>query len=169
MPLGVVIPVIDPSEMELNLDVHIPDDFLSLKGFDSALQAAMRDMANEARDFWVTQAGQRLKSTRSEYQQAVSVDTVGDTGFSLKLSGGFLPYALELGMPAYDMNVKRGQIVPLNVDRQVVFSNPKVYRTGTGEPWKHPGFEGLHLADAVAEELTNVIIPKYIQKVIEEL
>jgi hypothetical protein len=164
-----IVPVATPVDMSYTLEVIVPEDFLALGDFDNAMSAAMRDMANEARDFWVSEAGRRLKSTRSEYQQAISVGDVGDLSFSVKLSGGPLPYALEVGAQPYLMNIKRGQIVPLNVDRQQVFSNPKVFRTGSGDPWQHPGFPGMNIAAAVQEEIENNIVPKHINKALGKI
>jgi hypothetical protein len=154
---------------DISIEINIPEDFLSLSGFETALEEAIRASAIEARDFWVSEAGRRLKSSRAQYQQAISLDTVTKEAFTLKFSGGFLPYAMEVGVPGFDMNVRRGQIVPLNVDRQQPFTNPTVFRTGTGEPWKHPGFPGLNIVQDVLEELTNVILPKHINKALEEL
>lgn len=159
----------DFSDTSISVSVDVPPDFLSMTGFDTALKAAMNAMANEARDFWVTAAGQRLKSSRVEYQQAIRVGVVDDHSFVIELSGGFLPYALEVGTPPYDMNIARGQVAPLNVNRQTPFLNPTVFRRGTGEAWKHPGFPGFNMAQDVVRELREVILPKYISKIVEEL
>ena len=66
------------------------------------------------------------------------------------------------------MNVPRGKIVPLNVDRKITFNNPKVFRTGNGKPWIHPGFPGLKISEAVMHEITNVLLPKYLPELFSD-
>ena len=166
MPINITV---DPPTFNLDIKVELEEeDIASLRFFNNSLSSSMRDMANEARDFWLSEAGRRLKTSRAVYQQAITVGTISTDGFSLSLDGAF-PYLLEMGSGPYNMNVQRGQIVPLNVNRDVPFTNPTVFRTGTGEPWTHPGFSGLNMSDDVVDELYNNILPKHLDKALEEL
>jgi len=150
--------------------VNIPDSLFNVSEFDDAMDLVLLQIAWEATDFWRTLAGQRLKTTRQQYQDAIKISGSTTRGnISIALDGGFLPYALERGTPGYSMNVGRGQIVPLNVNRQIIFTSPQVWRTGTGEPWMHPGFPGFNMLDDVIEEIQNVIAPKYISEALDKL
>ncbi len=166
-----VVPSISPPsiEGEIRIQIHVDENFLGAPQFEYDLAKALKLMANESRDFWMSEAGRRLKSSRSQYTQAISVADVSDTSYTLVLDGGFLPYALEQGVPPYDMNVRRGVIAPLNVDRQPIFSNPTVFRTGNGKPWKHPGFKGVKILDDVLDHIKSEIIPKHMTALLEKI
>jgi hypothetical protein len=62
------------------------------------------------------------------------------------------------------MALEKGKIAPLNVNREIIFTSPQVWVTGTGEPWNHPGFPGFNMRNDVVEELTNTIVPKHIEE-----
>lgn len=156
--------------VNIRIKAHIPDQLFNVQAFQGKMDRALHQIAWEAEDYWRTIAGQRLKSTREEYQRAIkTIGTTAEGSISIALEGGFLPFALEEGTPAYPMYVSRGQLVPLNVNRQIIFTSPQVWRTGTGEPWKHPGFPGFHMADDVAEEIAEKIAPKYISEALDAL
>lgn len=156
--------------MDIELKVNIPDTLFDIPAFEDAMDRVLHRIAWEAEDFWKTIAGQRLKTTRKVYQDAIkSTGTATQGTMSLELDGGFLPYALEVGTPAYPMAVRRGQIVPMNVNRQIIFTSPEVWRTGTGEPWKHPGFPGFNMRDDVVDYIRNELAPKYVGEALGEL
>jgi hypothetical protein len=129
----------------------------------------MHKMAWEAQDFWVTIAGQRLKSSRKAYQDSIKVFKAGDNSLSLGLEGPSWIAGLEQGTPGYSMNVARGQLVPLNVNRAIIFTSPQVWATGTGEPWKHPGFPGFNMKDDVVDYIRDELMPKYVDEAVEKL
>jgi hypothetical protein len=134
------------------------------------MEQALLKIAWEAQDFWVTAAGKRLKSSRADYQAAIKIfGKVGEKSVSLGLQGPSWLGGLEMGTPGYSMNVKRGQLVPLNVNRQIIFTSPGVWATGSGEPWKHPGFPGFNMRDDVADYIKDELAPKYVGEAIEKL
>jgi len=150
--------------------INIPDTLFNVGAFDDAMDMVLHKIAWEAEDFWRTLAGQRLKTTREQYQNAIKTTGASSVGtISIVLDGGFLPWAVEQGTGSYTMNVKRGQIVPMNMNRQIIFTSPSSWVTGTGEAWKHPGFPGMNMVDDVIEEIQNVIAPKYIGEALDEL
>lgn len=157
-------------DAKLTLKVDIPNDFFDLDGYEHASEVAMHQIAWAAKDFWVTAAGQRLKTSRQQYIDGIKEEgTATAKSLTLILDGGWLPYAVEMGTPGYSMNVPRGAIVPLNVNRQIIFTSPKVWATGTGEPWKHPGFPGFNISDDVIDEIAEVLAPKYLAEALDSL
>lgn len=154
----------------ITIKVDVPDGLFDLGAFESELGKVLLKMSWEATDFWRTIAGQRLKTTRKAYQDAIKIQGTTTNGtLSIALDGGFLPYAVEAGTPGYSMNVGRGQIVPMNVNRQIIFTSPQVWRTGTGEPWMHPGFPGFNMSDDVMDHLSEVLAPKYVMEALDKL
>jgi hypothetical protein len=152
------------------LQIKIPEHLFNVGAFDDAMDSVLHKIAWEAEDFWRTLAGQRLKTSRKAYQDAIRIEGTSTVGtISLVLDGGFLPYAVEAGTPAYTMNVKRGQIVPMNMNRQIIFTNPQAWVTGTGDPWNHPGFPGFNMIDDVIDHIRDDLAPKYIMEALEKL
>jgi len=140
--------------MTVSIKISVPDSsqLFDVDAFVVSMQQAVHKIAWEAHDFWVTIAGQRLKSSRRAYQGALKVfGRSGNNSISLGLEGPSWLGGLELGTSGYPMAVPRGQIVPLNVNRQIIFTSPQVWRTGTGEPWNHPGFPGFNMRDDVVD------------------
>jgi hypothetical protein len=156
--------------MAIDVKIHVPDQLFDIEALEDALDRVLHNIAWEAEDFWKTIAGQRLKTTRKEYQDAIRTTGTATQGtISIVLEGGFLPHALELGTPGYPMHVRRGQIVPLNVNRQIIFTSPEVWATGTGQPWMHPGFPGFNMRNDVVDHIRDVLAPKYIGEALEKL
>lgn len=157
--------------MDIKLDVTIPDGFFQIEAFQSHIEAVMHKIAWEAQDYWQTLAGQRLKSTRVEYQRAIKIGGTTRSGMFLELDGGFIPYAVEVGTPSYPMVISENKVAPLNVNRDVPFTNPRVWKRGGGaeNPWRHPGFPGMNMRDEVAEHIAEVIAPKYLEEALEKL
>lgn len=156
-------------DVNVEIKVKIPDDLFNTDRFEAALVVAEGKIINEAFDFWQTEAGQRLKTSREEYIKALEYTSTG-----IALNGGFLPYAVEMGTPGFSMapgfQTLIGRNIPLNIDRVPVFTDAKVFRKARiGQPaqWKHPGFTGVHIAETVIEELRERIIPKYIDEALE--
>lgn len=158
--------------MATNINISVPNAsrIFDVDAFRTSMEQAMHKIAWEAQDFWVTIAGQRLKSSRILYQESIKVfGSTGENSMSLGLEGPAWLGGLELGTPAYKMNVRRGQIVPMNMNRQIIFTSPQVWRTGTGEPWNHPGFPGFNMRQDVVDYIHNELAPKHIGEAISEL
>jgi hypothetical protein len=150
---------------------------ISISGFENfspdayrdSMSQAMNSMAIEMKNFWTTIAGQRLKSSRKAYQDAIKLEGTTSDSFTLVLDGGFLPCALEMGTPPYYMEVPIGTRAPMNSNRQIIFNTPEGWATGTGEPWKHPGFPGFNMLDDVVEELVENVAPRHIDEAVSKL
>ena len=158
--------------MTVSIKISFPDasSIFDVDAFQASMSQAVHKIAWEASDFWKTIAGQRLKTSRDEYQKAIKVfGSSGDNSVSIGLEGGFLPQALEMGTPGYPMGIAPGQIVPLNVNRAIIFTSPQVWRTGTGEPWMHPGFPGFNMREDVVDYITDELAEKYVGEAIQKL
>lgn len=145
------------------------DNLFSMERFNESLSKEVRIMAEGSKNFWFSIAGKRLKSSRIEYQKAIKLEGITSDTFDLILDGGFLPSAVEIGTDPYPMNVPKGKIVPLNVHRQIIFTSPQVWRTGVGEPWKHPGFPGFNMREDVVEELLFTLLPRSLDEILSRL
>ncbi len=156
-------------QMNLQLEVKLPEGLLEDDRFDKLLARYANDIAGEARDFWISEAGRRLKSSKRRYQDAIQLVSADVGGFTITLSDP-LAVAVELGAQGFDMKPGlMGKVVPMNLDKQEVATSP-TFRTVTREgKWKHPGWDGKNIIDDVIEEIVDKIIPKYVQKIIEEL
>lgn len=155
---------------DFDVKIHIPDTLFNVAEFDDAMDMVLHKIAWEAEDYWRTIAGQRLKSSRKTYQDAIKTTGTSTRGtIALELAGPSWIIGLEQGTSGYTMKVGRGQIVPLNVNRQIIFTSPSVWSTGTGEPWKHPGFPGFNMIDDVRDEIRDNIAPRVIGEALEKL
>ena len=173
MPIGEVSAGFD---IGLKLEVDIPDDFLSTEEFSRRLPEAMLEIARRGVDFWRSEAGRRLRSSRDKYMDALYVD-YGGGDIAIRLGSGLpedkLVLALEMGAPMYDMKpgllAQRGRrVIPLSPG-----GGATIYRTvsddSPSELFIHPGWPGLFLHETVMEELENNIIPEVIQELVEDM
>jgi hypothetical protein len=158
--------------MAININITVPNatSIFDVDAFRTSMEQALHKIAWEAQDFWVTIAGQRLKSSRILYQESIKVfGNSGENSVALGLEGPAWLGGLELGSPAYKMNVKRGQIVPMNMNRQIIFTNPQAWVRGSGEPWNHPGFPGFNMRQDVVDYISDELAPKHIGEAISDL
>lgn len=83
---------------------------------------------------------------------------------------------------AQKSSITQYKIIPLNIGRNITLTKPKAYRTVHDQStvamsgpnvgntaWQHPGFKGINLADAVVDELVNNIIPKHMDRLLNEV
>lgn len=156
--------------MSIHVSIKIPDvSIFDIDAFEKRISAGIHQTIWDAQSFWQTIAGQRLKSSRQAYQNAIRADVLGPFSGTLYLEGPSWIGGLEFGTPGYPMNVAPGQIIPLNVNRAIIFTSPEVWRTGTGEPWKHPGFPGMNMLEDVEDHIVNELLPKYVDEAIKDL
>ena len=154
----------------IHISVRIPDESIfDIDAFERKLSAGVHQSVWDARDFWYTIAGQRLKTSRKAYQDSIRASVDGQFSASLWLEGPSWIGGLEMGSPGYPMYVARGQIIPLNVNRAIIFTSPQVWRTGTGEPWNHPGFPGMNMMDDVVDHIAEELLPEYLDEAISVL
>jgi len=173
--------------VEMYITIGVKDlvdlEVFPTKKLKDKLQSTLNRIGRDGKNFWKSEAGRRLKTSRKAYQASIEWSADLQEGISLGLSGGtdsenFLANAVEAGAPAFDM--KPGLLggkdyvrVPLNIQRNIVFSNPKVFRTLTttspAQSWIHPGWKGMNIADAVVEELNENIIPRRIGELLENI
>lgn len=158
------------TQMQLQVNVKLPKGLLNADEFDRLLEKYSQDIAREARDFWIAEAGRRLKSSKRRYQDAIVLESVSGGGFTMSLNDP-LAIAVETGAPGFDMKPGlMGKVVPMNLEKSESASYTPTFRTVTQQgKWKHPGWEARNIADAVIDEVTEVIIPKYIQKIVLEM
>lgn len=191
---------IDGPAMVITMDV--PPDLMNSAEFEQRLPEALAEAALEAGTFWESEAGRRLTTMRQRYQQAIHVNQngsdisitledplavavdQGSPGFSLrdsflrsaKIKPGpvKIPRAVAASLPKTGQKAaSKWMVIPLNVDRQAPFTNPKVFRTFTDKQpeskWMHPGFKGVHIAEDVVRELQDNILPKHVAALIDEI
>jgi hypothetical protein len=184
------------------ISVEFPDKLLDApKELTRKLPGAMRRIAMEGKSFWKAEAGRKLKSSRTKYQEAINFQVIDDLSFYLSLEGSFA-YGIEVGRPPFDMKpglmknalpwppkkrkfpsdirhllrdkspITRYKIIPLNVNRYVNMTKPKVFRTihdqTEASAWQHPGNTGVNLAQTVVDELVTRVIPTHMSKLLQE-
>lgn len=83
-----------------DIKVHIPRGLLDMKKFNKALPKTLKNIAKDAKQFWESEAGRKLKTSRVKYRDGVQVTVVDARTILIGLSkfGG----ALERGKP-FDM------------------------------------------------------------------
>lgn len=178
------------------LEVDIPDDLLSANEFSKKLPRTLDAIAKEAKQFWEAEASRRLTSSRDKYVSSIRIEGTSiylEGGFANDVENGkdqyslyslFLksrklrprpvkmPRAVAASLPRTGRKATTWMVIPLNLSRS---SNnvPTAFRNfHDAQPttmWQHPGFKGVQIMDAVVEELENNIIPKYIEKLIDEV
>jgi hypothetical protein len=159
------------SKQDIRLTVQLPKGLLNVDKFDQLLEKYSADIAGAARDFWIAEAGRRLKSSKRQYQDAIVLESASGGGFTLALTDP-LAVAVEFGASGFDLKPGRlGKVVPMNLDKLEVptieSATPRLV-TSRGK-WKHPGWTGKNIIEDVITEVTDKIIPEYIQKIVEEL
>lgn len=153
---------------EVEIRLKVPKEFMNVEAFTSHMAKSMPAIAREGRDYWRTLAGQRLKSSRNQYQKAVKIFDKTETGISFGLEGVSWLMALETGSGGFELhpNTPYGKVIPLNTKGLIYPERSKnvEFRTKT-KTWWHPGFEdGVNIREDVAEEMVSNIIPKYIEE-----
>ncbi len=94
----------------VQVEVHVGDDLFVTEEFMNELPKAMRKIGILAHNFWESEAGKRLVSSRRDYQKALSMELVSPTTVQVTLGGAHLVgkkntyvVAVELGGPSFDM------------------------------------------------------------------
>lgn len=179
-----------------NIAVTIPPGFLDLSQLDDRLEDALFDIAIAGRNFWESEAGRRLNSSREKYVDAITFSqTTGSV--SLRLNSRFANM-IETGASSFSLRpgylkspkIKQGtkKIPKYVADRRFVPTDKNIrwmvipitdktgnvtFRTFREDhpptKWMHPGFKGYRILDAVEEELIDEIIPDVIDKLIDEV
>lgn len=198
------------SDLNVEVTIDLPSGFLSTEEFENALPKALKTAAKLALTYWESEAGKRLKSSRRDYQKALSMAQVSNTEVHIILGGTNMVgkkntyvVAVELGGPKFDMkpgfmasphtNKKKipravadvlhkwpwakpknkWLVIPLNTERQVVFTNPKIFRTVHDnlptQAYQHPGWKGARIHEDVVKELDEHIIPEVLGPILELL
>lgn len=195
-------PLIDSGNLKIVIDVQLPESLMTMdKKLERKLKGATKKIALEGKSFWKAEAGRKLKSSRKAYQDGIDFQVVDDDSFYLTLDG-FLPFSVENGNKGFDMKpgflknalpwppkkrkfpravaatlapksaITKYRIIPLNVNRYVNMTSPKVFRMVTDQSpsssWIHPGWKGVKLVDTVINELTTSIVPKHLSKILDE-
>ena len=173
--------------LNMNIDIKTEDlvdlELFPTKKLKAKLQSALNRIGRDGKNFWKSEAGRRLKSSRLAYQNSIEWSADIHDRVSIGLTSGTdrenkLANAVETGFAKFDMKPgllagRDYRVIPLNVNRNIVFRNPKVFRVvSTKSPsnsWIHPGFDGVDIADTVVDQLNEVIIPKRIGDLLDNL
>ncbi len=95
--------------MSIEITVSVPPDFLSTAKFEQELPRYLRGAGETIKNFWYTEAGRVLKSSRAIYQDAIDVDfsevSRGEVTFSLV---GELATMVERGSAEGSFDMKPG-------------------------------------------------------------
>lgn len=144
------------------------------------LNRAFTKIAREAKRFWHSEAGRRLKSSRKDYQATLSTQKI--VGGHAVILGGkgtkrqkALALSVELGSLAFDMKPgllkgEKWRVIPLNPTRAVINKKP-IFRTVTPAQkgmWIHPGIRAYNISINVENYIDRVLIPKYIDPILEK-
>ena len=148
--------------MEIRIDVRAIYAALNFDAFAEHLRNSTRHIVREAYDFWQSEAGRRLNSSREAYLAALRID-----GNTIILEHDMSVLA-EVGATAYSLNIPAGKVVPLNINRDPFFHKAEHFRTSDGT-WTHPGFPGVWISADVETELLDNILPKYVDRAIKAM
>jgi hypothetical protein len=124
---------------------------------------------------WRKRADQQLKTSKEEYQKALTFDQFGYTvraELGCSKRDFCLPVAVELGQPPWDMtasrfltrNTKRSKHgttykrIPIGLSPQSRLSAGAVVTISSGGSWKHPGIE----ARKIHKQVLDVIRAEFV-------
>jgi len=57
----------------LDIEVHLPKGLLDMKAFEKKLPRTLKNIAKDAKQFWESEAGRKLKTARVKYREGVKV------------------------------------------------------------------------------------------------
>lgn len=151
--------------------------------YDKVYEATV-DIAIEARNLWETLAGQNLNKARQRYIKAIALKQNGDNVTVGLDPTDPLPTMLELGVEAFDLKKgflrnatkvdkagRRMRVIPLGTEGTQVMRFRTVVEGKYQPPnnWGHPGLKAKNFHEEVIKELSDTIIPKHIDRIIEEI
>lgn len=111
--------------IQMNIDIgDLPNEFnLSKQEVDGLLEYAVDEVSTQFARTWTIEAKSKLRQSRGEYVDAISIAKRGSFERSVYLNpSAWLPNAIELGYSSFDM--KRGML-----------NSPKIKRTKNGDPY----------------------------------
>jgi len=141
----------------VNIDIVFPTVLLTLpKRITRKLPGLIRRITVEGKNFWKSEAGRKLKSSRTRYQAAIDFDISSSTSATLSLTDSFA-LDIEFGSPGFDMKpgfmrgakpfhgkkkfpasirallkakspISMYRIIPINVGRYINTTKPKMFR-----------------------------------------
>jgi hypothetical protein len=193
----IITPGTSYANLQVTFDIKFSDNLKELdKKIRKKLPGTMRRIAMEGKSFWKAEAARKLRSSRNAYMDGINMQVVDETSFYLYLEG-YIPYSVEVGNTAFDMKpgflknalkVKRKipravaaglpntskatmyKVIPLNEKRYINGKPTKFVTVTDASPagsFLHPGFKGMHIADEVMRQLTTVIVPRHMKKLLE--
>ena len=163
------------------IDINVPDMALKLGLTQYDISEFMREIAEEAAEYWKTLARENLTSTAKWYTEAIltrpmlggNYRVVFDTDYVSEGKGPLIS-AVELGANPYDMKpgfLKGGmnrRLIPLWKGHPINAVEP-VWLHKDSDGWIHPGWEGQQLYLKVMEHLDNVILPAALDKLADAI
>ncbi|MDB5716296.1 MAG: hypothetical protein JWO15_3693 [Sphingomonadales bacterium] len=162
------VPSVQIQSIELELNENIINFEAFNQEFVAQFQKRLKKIAYEGKDFWSSEAGKRLNTTREAYQASLAVQDKGDGSYTISVAGKggkgtkdqrWLALALEDGIPSYDM--KPGLLGNRPIRRiRLADGNFRMVHPAQVGKWIHPGFQGLKIQDIVADHVATVLVPK---------
>jgi len=172
----------------LNVTITVPDNLmfdLYFNGLEKRLRGIVFRVMRDAKTYWRTEAGKRLKSSRKWYMGSITSERIAEDEMVIKMTGWAV--MLEVGTPGFDMkeNLLKGRysrVVPLNLQTEPApgtkgrdyfvnwpFVNARVFRTvtATSQGWQYPSKPGAQILPDVIYRIENYLLPKYINEVLD--
>lgn len=143
------------------------EELSDLEDLPGKLDQIESDIGREALRYWQEESGKFLNTTRLRYQQSLSIYedfAEGGTVVSMATEDK-LVIDIEEGKPSFDMKpgLLKGaerRVIPMNKGTDM-----RILTKGTDDSkWQHPGFRGLHLAEATDEYINNTLLPKHLDE-----
>lgn len=165
-------PTVRVEGIELSLDENLIKFEEFGVEFERQFHLRLKKMAYEGKEFWKTEAGKRLNSTKKGYQDSLVVADNGDETYTITLAGPggrgtkeerWLAVAQEQGIAGFDM--KPGLLKGRNIRRiRLADGNFRMVVPEAVGKWIHPGFAPLNIQEDVTKEITEVYVPKYMKE-----
>ncbi len=163
------------------IDIDVPDMALKLGLTQYDLSEFMREIAEEAAEYWKTLANESLTSTAKWYTEAIvtrpmlggAYRVVLDTNYVSEGKGPLIA-AIEFGADSYDMKpgfLKGGmnrRLIPLWKGHPTHGIEP-VWLHKDDDGWTHPGWDGQQMYLKVMTHLDNVILPAALDKLADAI
>ena len=155
--------------------------------FDRKLPGKMYKIARQAKSFWRSEAGRRLKTSREAYQRSLHMEKT-EYGYSVQVgvngskSENWLAKSVEEGNEGYDMkpgfmaNAPKSPtgaaLVVVNEKRRINKKGSVIRSVGASSKsgsWMYPKTEGIHLKEEVVKHIEEELAPKYIDELLKEI
>ena len=177
-------PLLGIGRKTIRLNVKVPKEFKQFEAINTKIKEGIEEMVLEAGTLWETEAGQALNTARERYIKAIQVHSEANGAyveldptdkFVNKIEKGSRAYDLKPGFlnsPKAKIN-KEGvrfrniELCPIHKKspHKYAYLSDKTHK----DDWWHPGFKGLHIKSVVYRALKNDIIPRHVDRIVNEI